>query len=265
MFNKMATEPIPARVFALYKLVQDRESIGRSNLKELMEPKKLNQGKTSYFNRILETAQELGLIKESDNYLSPIISKKDISTISDFRYYVIGKMESLSDTNFYKVTSAILNNNEEFLKLGKISDTGVISMLQKEIKISFSADELRGWRFWAQFMGFGYMHDMHFLPNAYVFVKYVLPRCGWSEGQSIPVEEFLDRIGSCYKELITITPKYNCLNMAFSNALRELHCFGEIELQNNKDRQESKILYPSNDSSYFNDPVTDVIYKGAKL
>lgn len=265
MFNKMATEPIPARVFALYKLVQDKGSIRRQDLKDLMEPTELNQGKTSYFNSVVIAAQELGLIKESDGFLSSLIDKKEIKTIADFRYYVIGKMEQLSDGDFYKVTGTILNCNEKILQLGKVSDTGVRSMLQSRIGTNFSAPELRGWRFWAQFMGFGYIQDIKFLPNAYVFVKNILPRCGWEKNESIPIGEFLDQIGSFYKELVKISPSGNCLNMSFSSALRELHDFGEIELHNNKDRQESRILYPLKDSSFFNAPVTDVIYREVKL
>ena len=45
MFSgNMVTEAIPARVFALYKIVADKKDISRIDLRELMEPKEIHEG-----------------------------------------------------------------------------------------------------------------------------------------------------------------------------------------------------------------------------
>ena len=67
--GNMVTEAIPARVFALYKIVALKNGISRSELKELMEPSGIAGG-SSYFNTVLNAAVELKLIEIQDNYVS---------------------------------------------------------------------------------------------------------------------------------------------------------------------------------------------------
>ena len=50
--GNMVTEAIPARVFALYKIVESKKDIPRSELQGLMEPKGIYEG-TSYFSAIM--------------------------------------------------------------------------------------------------------------------------------------------------------------------------------------------------------------------
>ena len=42
--GKMVTEAIPARVFALYKIVTSKKNISRLALQGLMEPKEIYEG-----------------------------------------------------------------------------------------------------------------------------------------------------------------------------------------------------------------------------
>ena len=67
--GKMVTEAIPARVFALYKIVTSKKNISRLALQGLMEPKEIYEG-TSYFSTILKTAIELKLVELCNGYCS---------------------------------------------------------------------------------------------------------------------------------------------------------------------------------------------------
>ena len=65
--GNMVTEAIPARVYALYKIVESKKIIDRSELQALMEPSDIYEG-TSYFLSILKAATELKLVENRDNY-----------------------------------------------------------------------------------------------------------------------------------------------------------------------------------------------------
>lgn len=260
----MQTEPIPARVFALYKIVSDKKSIKRSDLKELMEPASLNADKTGYFSIILATAEEIGIVNEVDNIVSPAVPKEDMKTMNDLRQFVANELENFSDGHFYKATDAMLNINEFVLKNGNIADLAIRNRISEVTGELYSAPEMRGWRFWASFLGFGTIQNMVYLPNAYVFVKTILKNSGFDKNQQMLFSEFIEAIGSKYAPLIKATGGNQLLNLAFSNALQELHLNHEIELIDNKDRDTSQTwtLYPS--QTYFSQPITDVIYKGVR-
>lgn len=266
MFIKMATEPIPIRVFALYNLVADKKAIEKSKLRKLMEPEELDQDKTSYFSQVLSTALELGIVVEHDgSMIEPSVDKKILKSIGDFRFYSASQLEKFADGDFYRVTGTILNCNEEIFTWGSISDSPFRAQLKERLGLNLDDKAMRGWRFWAQFLGFGYMNGMYFSPNAYVFVRDTLSKCNLKKNMSIPFPAFLAEIGVFYKELIKVSPEKHYLNIAFSSALRQLHENGEIELQYNKDRQDSMLLYPLQGAGYFHEPVTNIIYKGVKL
>ena len=78
--GKMVTEAIPARVFALYKIVTSKKNISRLALQGLMEPKEIYEG-TSYFSTILKTAIELKLVDVQDNYVTAIVPEEKLKTI----------------------------------------------------------------------------------------------------------------------------------------------------------------------------------------
>ena len=75
--GKMVTEAIPARVFALYKIVTSKKNISRLALQGLMEPKEIYEG-TSYFSTILKTAIELKLVDVQDNYVTAIVPEEKL-------------------------------------------------------------------------------------------------------------------------------------------------------------------------------------------
>ena len=96
--GNMVTEAIPARVFALYKVVESKKGISRSELQGLMEPKDIMEG-TSYFSAIIKTAEELKIIENHDNMIELPEDKEKFKTIDDFRRYVISILQDMSEGN----------------------------------------------------------------------------------------------------------------------------------------------------------------------
>lgn len=258
--GNMVTEAIPARVFALYKIVTSKKDISRSELQELMEPSEIYEG-SSYFSVILRTATELKLVDVQDNTVVALVSKEQIKTIDDLRSYVISKLKNYEEEQFYKCTNAIINLNEKIYKYSSISDSEMLNYLSERVDQKITAPMMRGWRFWAQFLGFGYMDGLVFLPNAYIFVKDVIKLIGL-EKREYQMDEFMTMFNQYGRIMSGNSQNEKFLNLAISGALRELHENGEITLKYISDQASKWILYPSND--LFNNPVSSIIYKGVK-
>lgn len=258
--GNMVTEAIPARVFALYKIVTSKKDISRSELQELMEPSGIYEG-SSYFLTILKTATELKLVDVQDNTVVALVSKEQIKTIDDLRSYTISKLGNYEEEQFYKCTNAIVNLDEKIYKYSSISDSEMLNYLSERAGQQITAPMARGWRFWAQFLGFGYMDGFVFLPNAYIFVKDVIKLIGL-EKREYQMDEFMTMFNQYGQILSGNYQNEKYLNLALSSALRELHENGEITLKYISDQASKWILYPSND--LFNKPVSSIIYKGVK-
>lgn len=259
--GKMVTEAIPARVYALYKIVTSKKNISRTELQVLMEPSGIYEG-SSYFSTILKTATELKLVDVQDNYVSALVSKDQIKTIEDLRLFIISKLDNYADEQFYKCTNAIVNLDEKIYKYSSISDSEMLNYLSEKSGQQITAPMARGWRFWAQFLGFGYMNGFVFLPNAYIFVKDVIKLMNLEKKKEYQMEEFMTKFNQYGRILSRAETSEKNLNIALSSALRELHENGEITLKYISDQGNKWILYPSKE--LFNEPVTAIIYKGVK-
>ncbi len=259
--GNMVTEAIPARVFALYKIVESKKSISRSELQGLMEPKDIYEG-TSYFSAIIKAAEELKIIENHDNIISLPEGKEKLKTIDDFRRYVIANLQDLSDGQFWKCTNVIVNMNEKIYEYHAISDSGMLNYLSNTLGETIKAPMIRGWRFWSQFLGFGVMNDMTFLPNAYVFVKNVLCLMDLERQREYTMSDFIWRFMQYGQIILSPSAGDKNLNIAMSSALRQLHDNGEIVLKFGSDQEIKWILYPSKE--LFNRPVSSVVYKGVK-
>ena len=258
--GNMVTEAIPARVFALYKIVESKKDISRSELRGFMEPKEIYEG-TSYFSAIMKAAEELQLVENKDNVVSLSDEVERLKTIEDFRRYVISILPDLSDGQFWKCTNIIVNMNEKIYEYNAISDN-MLKYISKQLGETIKAPMIRGWRFWSQFLGFGLMNDMVFLPNAYVYVKDVLRLMNLEKKQEYSMSDFMARFMQYGRIMLPASTSEKNLNIAMSSALRELHDNGEIVLKSGSDQEMKWILYPSKE--LFNQPVSSVVYKGVK-
>lgn len=258
--GNMVTEAIPARVFALYKIVESKKDIFRSELRGFMEPKEIYEG-TSYFSAIMKAAEELKLVENKDNVVSLSDEVERLKTIEDFRRYVISILPDLSDGQFWKCTNIIVNMNEKIYEYNAISDN-MLKYISKQLGETIKAPMIRGWRFWSQFLGFGLMNDMVFLPNAYVYVKDVLRLMNLEKKQEYSMSDFMARFMQYGRIMLPASTSEKNLNIAMSSALRELHDNGEIVLKFGSDQEMKWILYPSKE--LFNQPVSSVVYKGVK-
>lgn len=260
--GNMVTEAIPARVFALYKIAAGKKDISRGELRGFMEPEGIHEG-TSYFSEILKAAMELKLVEQRDSSILPIVPREQIKTMEDFRRLAIRNLSNgadFEDSQFYKCTNAIVNMDEKVYKYKNIADLDMLNLLSEQTGQKITAPMVRGWRFWAQFLGFGYISAMAFLPNAYMFVKNTISIMDLDKNVEYPMREFMSRFSQYGKIIMRNSTASKDLNIALSSALRELHDNKEIELRYGSDQEHRWNLYPSSES--FNESVASIVYRG---
>ena len=240
--DKMVTPATPERVYTLCKIIE-KESRTINDVREKMEPSALSGESQVYFPDYRAAAEELGLITNSDQMLSLAVDHKHLSSIKAMRQYVNTKLRDYPNGQFYKVTQAYFDLDAQVLS----GDQSLVNLAPKMSEItgmSIDAPAMRGWRFWVTFLGFGYLQDMFFIPNASVFIGDILQHLMLTKGTMFSFSEFIELI-TPYSQIIMGSDTSNhYINLGFSNALRTLHDSGVIKLEHILDSNDIWNLYP---------------------
>lgn len=247
--DKMVTTAIPERVFALCKLVE-KGPISSGDLRDKMEPDFLGNG-TVYFNDYKNAAEELGLITISDDLISLAVDSKMIKSIEGMRSYINTRLESHNAGQFYLVTNAYFDKGADIFKEDKnIANLG--PMFTELTGVPVDAVAMRAWRFWASFLGFGYLQEMFIIPNANVFLWDVISSSKLEKKKIYSMSEFINAIIPMANIIISDISKKS-FNYGVSNGLRALQDAGKIKMEHIHDQVDMWTLYPlraySNDST----------------
>ena len=232
MFAKIATPPIPKRVFLLCKAVE-KKPIDMASLKSKFEPPSFKG--QSYFGEVRTAADELGLVSVVENTVSIATPKDALKDMISFRKYINSRLEIIRDGQFYKATREYMIHSREISELpkgerGTTSLSSILNGYNRELKLDENA--VRGWRFWSSYLGFGYLQEeIYLLPNAGVFLGDIVFTMDWEKNHKYTLTEFINRLQPlCNILLSDVDGKEKQLNMAFSNGLRMLHDMGSITL-----------------------------------
>ena len=252
--NKMVTPAIPERVYTLCKVVE-KKAMATSEVKDKMEPSYLNQT-TSYYNDYRNAAEELQLITITDNVLSLAVDASVIKNMDTMRYYINGQLDRFREGQFYKVTKAYFAMGESILH-GEQNVANMASAMTLKAGIQVDSMAMRAWRFWASYLGFGYLQDMFVIPNADVFLQDIIQRAHFDKNQRYSVAEFLNKIRP-YSDII-INPADGSKTFSFgvSNGLRTLQDAGYIKMEHIMDQEDTWNLYHI-DALSANETVTNI-------
>lgn len=256
--ERMKTSAIPERVYALCVAVKNR-GIQESELRELLEPADLG-GKTSYFGSVRDAAKQLGLITIKEGKISLAVDKKDISSIDAMRKYIASNMASLSNGLFYAVSKEYFLMNEKVYEFSSVSDAKLVGLMSKNIGTAVFEDDMRAWRFWAAYLGFGNLHEMRLLPNVQQYLKAVLSTGCVEKDKEYTFSEFIAALRPYCNIVIGDVSSDKRLNMAFSNGLRALHDEEIIQLSHKLDRGDMWFLYEAELHS-IKSTVTNVVVR----
>lgn len=238
--NKMVTPAIPERVYTLCKVVE-KKAMATSEVKDKMEPAYLNQT-TSYYNDYRNAAEELQLITEVDNVLSLAVAPSVIKNMDTMRYYINGQLDQFREGQFYKVTKAYFSMGESILHGEQnVANMALVMTLKTGIQVDSMA--MRAWRFWASYLGFGYLQNMFVIPNADVFLHDIIQRVGFDKNYKYSVAEFLNMIRPYADIVIDLADGNKSFSFGVSNGLRTLQDTGYIKMEYIMDQEDTWHLY----------------------
>ena len=238
--NKMVTPAIPERVFTLCKIVE-KKALSNSEVKDKMEPAYLNQT-TSYYGDYRTAAEELRLITNIDNIISLSVDPKTINSMETMRYYINGQLDRFRDGQFYKVTSAYYSLGDRILH-GEQNVANMASIMTQVSGMPVDSMAMRAWRFWAVYLGFGYLLDMFVIPNADGFLLDIIRRANFEENYKYPIAEFIKKIRPYSDIIIDPTKGEKVFNFGVSNGLRTLQDAGYIKMEYIMDEGDCWNLY----------------------
>lgn len=271
--KKMETEAIPERLFALCQLLLDG-SKQEEYLRKMVEPSSLNEGKTSYFKKVCDAAVQLGLINVNDDTreVSLLVDGNIVESHYTFKKYIVQNIEKISLSQFYRTTKLYMENSQHLFFIDKDLQN-VAKLVEplndmyreefgKSASLSLNEENMRAWRFWASYLGFGYLHDMFFLPNTAMYIKYCIDNSKIKKNKAYTISEFIGLLHPYIDICVNTkneTDRY--LNFAVSNGFRTLHDLGILQLKYVNDRKDEWNL-TTMELHEFSSLVTDCIYKG---
>ena len=264
--NNIRVEPIPERVYELCKLVSkksDKETAFRS----VMEPNSINKTSTVYFGIIRDVAIELGIIEKNGENLEYIADKSIVKDLVSFRRFCNSIVWRKTDTYFYKICKCFLDSNDNWLKYSTLTNVNITTEVRDKTGIENLQNYMLGVRFWISFLGFGYIQEngssMNFLPNMYMAIKDFIVLANLEKNKEYTLTEFLNLIMNICSVAIESEFSNKSMNLALSNALRQLHDNKEIILSHHLDSKEVWHLFNNNSHQFVSD-VTHLTYKGVK-
>lgn len=247
--EKMATEAIPERVYALCKIVE-KGPLSTSEIRDKMEPDFLGNS-SPYLYHYKNAAEELGLISISDDLISLAVDESVVKNIESMRIYINQKIEMFNSSQFYLVTNAYFEKGSDIFKEDK-NIANLAPMYASLTGMDVDVKAMRAWRFWASFLGFGYLQDMFIIPNANVFLKDIIAGTNLEKNRMYSVSEFVEALLP-EANIIIPDPASKKFNYGVSNGLRALQDSGFIKMEHILDQKDIWSLYPM--KAYSNDPI----------
>ena len=252
--NKMVTPAIPERVYTLCKIVE-KKAMSTSEVKEKMEPSYLNQ-KSSYYNDYKNAAEELQLITITDNVLSVSVDASVLKNMDTMRSYINGKLNQFREGQFYKVTKAYFDMGEEILH-GEQNVANMASLMTLKSGIAVDSMAMRAWRFWASYLGFGYLQDMFVIPNADTILQDIISKAEFEKNKRYSIAEFLEKLRPHSDIIIDSSNGAKKFSFGVSNGLRTLQDAGVIRMEYILDQEDTWNLFHV-DALSANETVTNI-------
>jgi hypothetical protein len=251
-YDNMRPGPTPERVLAVSKLAAcingTRDEVIKASL---LYTQNSTASEIDTIRKSIDTAKELGILEEKDGTIKSIVDDKVLSNYMTFRKYVSNCVFSVTSTTFFKVTEWYITKNEKVMDNEKwevIAASAVSDGIE-----NISENDILGWRFWASFLGIGYIHNKILIPNMYIRICDLIEQADWETNNRIPANDFVKWLYSKAPEC-KINNTETTPSLAMSNGLRTLHEQDKIELIVVPDTNRVKLYpidgYPINDFSH---------------
>ena len=262
----MKHEAIPERVFALCELVKNKP-VTESAAREFFQPEILKG--TDYFPMVRDAASQnqLGLVHVIDKKISLAVDKSVVDSLETMRRYIIGHIGVIKDSLFYETSQAYFDLNEKVYQYSSVTEQALMEALHKNMTRRLDVDDMRAWRFWAAYLGFGHLArannqpQMNFLPNLYRYLQVAVSLSGLERGKEYSIDEFMNAIQPVCNIAMKDAVRSRRLNMAMSYGPRMMHDNGELELRYQLDNKNLWYLF-SCELHAIQSPVSHVTIRG---
>lgn len=244
--NNMTPNSLPERVFQVGTYL----SKNAASLSDIRKYFTLDEGKSDAVSDTLTAARELDLLTESGNNYALNVSPEVFKSMDSFRLYCNSKVFADHNDLFYRVTQVMLNLYES--KEGR-SYTGISFtsskfenyMRDRVLSMNNISQNMRGWRFWASFLGLGVITKPNkdafvFMPNMYVNLKDAITNSNIPSG-TYTIREFLSYVEP-YCSVAFPENGNMQLNLAMSNGLRCLNDLKDAIVTSENDAKETWLV-----------------------
>lgn len=242
----MRMEPTPERVLSVCRLVahksMTREEVRKAMTLGINDEKELDQ-----INKSIDVAlKELSLIRAQADNLVLAVDPSVIASPTSFRRYVSSRVFSAKDTTFYMFTRWLISQNERIFSLKTWE--GMAKTCGSEVKELSALNEnaVLGWRFWATFLGLGYLSGTMIIPNMKLRLEDILATTYTEKfklNETILAQDFMLWLSTKIPE-VELGSK---LPLALSAGLRTLHEVGLIRLETWSDSTPIMLYYVDGD------------------
>lgn len=226
----MRMEPTPERVLSVCRLVA-HESMSRDDVRNAMTLGINDEKELDQINKSINVAlEELSLIKADADKLVLAVDPSVIVTSTAFRRYVSSRVFSAKDTTFHMFTKWLITQNERIFSMK--SWEGMAKTCGSEVQelAALNENAVLGWRFWATFLGLGYLSGTMIIPNMKLRIEDVLATIyteKFKYNETILAQDFTIWLSTKLPE-VEFGGK---LPLALSAGLRTLHEVGLIKLE----------------------------------
>ena len=180
--DRITNETTPHRVFSLCKLVhyfqhEEKKELTKEEIGNFLQPNALMKEKR-LFKEVLKFARSGNLVTENeDQVLSTNLTNEDLSSIDHFKRAIIARAIENKELMFWKFTSwYVMRDNRVLNEKTKDLETAFDQELNKAQDATFiyNATNINGWKTWAVFLGYGFLHAGIVLPNLAVRLNNLL-------------------------------------------------------------------------------------------
>lgn len=226
----MRMEPTPERVLSVCRLIA-HESMTRNEVRKAMTLGINDEKEFDQINKSINVAlEELSLIKAEADKLVLAVNPGVIASPAAFRRYVSARVFSAKNTTFYIFTKWIIAQNERIFPLK--SWEGLAKTCASEVTelAALNENAVLGWRFWAAFLGLGYLSGTMIIPNMKLRLEDILAATyteKFKYNETVLAQDFMLWLSTKIPEVEI----GNKLPLALSAGLRTLHEIGLIKLE----------------------------------
>lgn len=242
----MRMEPTPERVLSVCRLVSYK-SMSRDEVRQCMTLGINDEKEIDQINKSINVAlEELSLIKADAENLVLAVDPGVIASPKAFRRYVGARVFSAKNTTFHMFTKWLIAQNERIFALK--SWEGMAKTCASEVKelAALNENAVLGWRFWAAFLGLGYLSGTMIIPNMKLRLEDILATTyteKFKYNETILAQDFMLWLSTKLPE-VEVGSK---LPLALSAGLRTLHEIGLIKLETWSDSTPVMLYYVDGD------------------